>query len=618
MRTHKLSYLMLVVTPLVLTACGTTASSSQPSSLSSLPGALNASKDHMNDTYAGYECDLNGDGTISESEKGLTWANSYDKIIKTIKTTTDETLRFKLMHAAETELMGTYALTPIYYYTDLFLKKESLTGFFAMPLGYKFFYGCSGSFTACIASQPGSIDPALNTTVDGGTYDEHLFEGLYRWSYTGDYPSGAVNLVPGLASEAPTVVANEDTTVTYTFKLRSGLKWSDGSDLTAADIVRSWKRAVSTTVASDYAYLFEIIKGGAEAEGEDDGHSLDVEATDATTLKVTLLNDVTYFKELMAFPTFAPVPASADAGGEWAALSNASTFVCNGPMKIKAYSASSIELEPNPYYYNPELVKATDINFAFSDDDGAMLNSYKSGSYAFIDSFPNDQIETIAATYPKEYFNVGQLGTYYLNWNINSTIFDEKLDSEAKRVAFREALSLLINRQYICDSVAKGGQQPANGYVSKGLTGANGVGDWTDSNGPKQDGAGWYKTSTADYAANAAQAVELLKRCGFTFDEGTGKFTDIPAFPYIYNTGVGHKDLAQAIQGMFSNYGITMTLANQDWATFVATRKSGDYTFARNGWLCDYNDPISMLDMWISGSGNNDARFGVATEKDAA
>ena len=606
---------MLIVAPLVLTACGPTASSSQPSSVSSLPGALNGAKDHMNDTYAGYECDLDGNGVIAESEKGLTWANSYDKIIKTIKSTTDETQRFKLMHAAETELMGTYALTPIYYYTDLFMKKESLTGFFAMPLGYKFFYGISGSFTACIASQPGSIDPALNTTVDGGTYDEHLFEGLYRWSYTGDYPNGAVTLVPGLASEAPTVVANEDTTVTYTFKLRSGLKWSNGSALTAGDIVRSWKRAVSSAVASDYAYLFEIIQGGAEAETEADGHSLNAVATDDTTLEVTLLNDVGYFKELMAFPTFAPVPASADAGGEWAAYSNVSSFVCNGPMKIKSYNASSIELEPNPNYYNPGLVKATSINFAFSDDDGAILNSYKAGSYSFIDTFPADQIETLKTTLPNEYFNVGQLGTYFLTWNINSTLFDDKLDSEAKRIAFRKALTLLINRQYICEDVARGGQQPANGYVSKGLTGANGVGDWTDQNGPAQDGAGWYKTATSDYAANAAEAVELLKRCGYTFDEGTGKFTDIPAFPYLYNTGTTHKDLAQAVQAMFSAYGITMTLANQDWATFVATRKNGDYTFARNGWLCDYNDPISMLDMWISGSGNNDARFGGSVEK---
>ncbi len=215
-----------------------------------------------------------------------------------------------------------------------------MTGFFSMPLGYKFFYGVSGKLHGvhCLGAGHHS-DPALNTTVDGGTYDEHLLEGLYRWSYTGTYPTGAVKLVPGLAKAEPTVVTNSDGTVTYTFTLRDGLKWSDGSSLTAGDIVRSWKRAVSTTVASDYNYLFEAIKGGATAEGEADGASLDATATDDKTVVVTLENACSYFKELLAFPTFAPVPASADATGDWAGKKNASTFVCNGPMKIKSFGS---------------------------------------------------------------------------------------------------------------------------------------------------------------------------------------------------------------------------------------------------------------------------------------
>jgi oligopeptide transport system substrate-binding protein len=388
-----------------------------------------------------------------------------------------------------------------------------MTGFFSMPLGYKFFYGSqvggSGAFTACIASKPGTIDPAKNSTVDGGTYDEHLFEGLYRWSYEGTYPNGTVKLVPGLASAAPSETVNSDGTVTETYTLRDGLKWSDGSALTAADLVRSWKRAVSTSTASDYNYLFEAIVGGADAEGEADGKSLAVSATNDKTFVVKLVNKVSYWNELTAFPTFAPVPAAADGDGKWATSANYSTFVCNGPMKIKNFNESYIEFEPNPNYYDTSMVKATDIKFAFADDDSAILTSYQSDSYQFIDSFPNDQIDTLKTSLPKEYFNVGQLGTYYINWNINSTKFDAVLNTEPKRASFRNALSLLINRQYICDSVAKGGQIPANGFVSKGLTGANGAGDWTDSNGPAQDGSGWYKTSTADYAANAASAVEL-------------------------------------------------------------------------------------------------------------
>ena len=468
----------------------------------------------------------------------------------------------------------------------------------------------TGAFTVCIASAPGTIDPALNTTVDGGTYDEHLFEGLYRWSYTGTYPDGSIQLVPGLAKAAPAEVDNTDGTVTLTYTLRDGLKWSDGTSLTAADIVRSWKRAVSSTVASDYNYLFEAVVGGADAEGEADGKSLSVVAKDDKTLVVTLVNKITYWNELTAFPTFAPVPASADAKGEWAASANASKFVSNGPMMLKAYDSTKIELVPNPNYYDTSIVKAADIKFAFSDDATAMLNSYKSGSYDFIDDIPNDQISDIKTAYPKEFFNVGQLGTYYLCWNVNKSIDATHLGTEANRELFRKALCLLVNRQDIIDNVAQGGQIAANGFVSKGLTGANGTGDWTDKNGAKEDGAGFYDATAAGYSTNVASAIEILKGLGYTYDATSKKFTDVPTVEYLYNTSSGHKAIAEALQSQFAAVGVKITLQNQDWATFVATRKAGNFTFARNGWLCDYNDPISMLDMWISTSGNDDVQLG--------
>jgi ABC-type oligopeptide transport system substrate-binding subunit len=417
-----------------------------------------------------------------------------------------------------------------------------------------------------------------------------------------------------LAKDAPAEVDNTDGTVTYTYTLRDGLKWSDGTDLTAADFVRSWKRAVSGGkggLGGDYAYLFEAIKGGADAEGEADGTSLAVSATDATHLVVTLVTKITYWNELLAFPTFSPVPSSADLGGEWAAYTNASKFVCNGPMKIKAFDKTKLEMVPNSNYWDPTAVKAKDLTFAFSDDDQAMYNSYLSGSYAFIDSFPNSLIETISAKYPKQYFDVGQLGTYYACFNVNSTAFDSKLDTEPKKEAFRKALCLLIDRNYIVNSVTKGGQKPANGFVSEGLTDSDGKTDWTAKNGSAGDGNGYYDVASSAYDSNKEKAIAILKdTCGFTYDATNKVFTDIPSFEYLYNTSTSHAAIAQAIQSNFKALGITMTLTNQEWATFLTTRKSGNYTAARNGWLCDYNDPISMLDMWTSQSGNNDVQLG--------
>ena len=130
MKRKQISFIILAAVPMILASCQQNATST--STGTSYAPALNSSADHYNDTYAGYEVDLDGDGTIAATEKGLTWANSYDKIISTIKTTTDEAKRFKLMHAAETELMSTGAICPIYYYTDLFLKKETMTGYFGM------------------------------------------------------------------------------------------------------------------------------------------------------------------------------------------------------------------------------------------------------------------------------------------------------------------------------------------------------------------------------------------------------------------------------------------------------------------------------------------------------
>jgi oligopeptide transport system substrate-binding protein len=469
------------------------------------------------------------------------------------------------------------------------------------------------TFTVCLASFPDTIDPALNSSVDGGTYDSHLFEGLYHWSYTGTYPDGAAAVTMALAKDVAEA-DNTDGTVTYTYTLRDGLKWSDGTDLTAADFVRSWKRAVSGGkggLGGDYAYLFEAIKGGADAEGEADGASLAVSATDSTHLVVTLVTKITYWNELLAFPTFSPVPASADLDGTWAAYTNASKFVCNGPMKIKAFDQSKLEMVPNPNYWDPTAVKAKDLTFAFSDDSQAMYNSYLSGSYAFIDDFPPTLIDTISAKYPKQYFNVGQLGTYYACFNINSTAFDSKLDTEPKKEAFRKALCLLIDRNYIVNSVTKGGQKPANGFVSEGLTDSDGKTDWTAKNGAAGDGTGYYDASAAAVASNKEKAIAILKdTCGFTYDSTKGVFTDIPSFEYLYNNSKSHELIAQAIQSNFKALGITMTLTNQEWATFLTTRKSGNYTAARNGWLCDYNDPISMLDMWTSQSGNNDVQLG--------
>ena len=153
------------------------------------------------------------------------------------------------------------------------------------------------SIAVCLASEPDTIDPALNSAVDGATLIAHLFSGLAKWAQD---DSGKLVIVPDAATELVKGVENADGTVTYTYTLRDGLKWSDGKDVTANDFEFAWKRAASEELGADYGYMFEVVDGYNEG-------NLNVKALDAKTLQVTLYNAVAYWDELLAFPTYFPV-----------------------------------------------------------------------------------------------------------------------------------------------------------------------------------------------------------------------------------------------------------------------------------------------------------------------
>jgi len=571
-----------------------------------------------NKTYAGYQADVNADGTISSDEKGLTWAQSYDVMIANVKKSSDSTTRFKLMHKAEDLLMSTGAICPLYNYTDVYMKSTKMTGYYGSPLGYKYFQDClvdgSGSFTVCLASEPATIDPALNSAVDGASLCSHAFSGVMKFASDG---KEGTTLVPDVAADSfdytKDYVTNSDGTVTYTIPLKKNLKWSDGTSYDARAFVFAWNRAAGGKLASDYGYMFDVVKGYDKVSADVTGtEKLAIEAvadTDGTynTLKVTLNNYVPYFGELLAFPAYYPVKDTVDDTGVWA--TSIDTYVGNGPMKLTRWDHNSAMVyEPNTNYHGT-APKASKITFALSDDDTAMLTNFKNGSWAFIDSVPNDQIDTLKKDYPNEFKVVGQLGTYYCSFNIKDGTFNAVADTEEKREDVRTALSLLIDRNYIVNEIGKAGQTPADGFVATGLTDPAGS-EYVDHNGYDGDGKGYYSVAAADLASNRAKAVELIKGVGYTYNESTGKFTNVPKVNYITNNSSGHIAIAEYLQTTFAAYGISLDIQKQEWADFLTTRKAGQYSMARNGWLGDYNDPISFLDMWISTSGNNDCQFG--------
>jgi len=422
-----------------------------------------------------------------------------------------------------------------------------------------------------VGPEPATIDPALNSAVDGGTLIIHAFEGLMTLDKDG---------VP-VCAQAESYTVSDDG-LTYTFKLREGLKWSDGKPLTAHDFVYAWNRAIDPETAADYEYIFEVIEGYEEGK-------LNVTATDDRTLVVKLKAVTPYFLELCAFPTFYPVRQDiVEANPEGWTL-DPKTYIGNGPYMVEEWAHDSyILMKKNPNYWNASAVTGPDkIKFLLMDDDNAILAAFENGEILFADSMPNDEID---AWRSKPEFNLqGQLGTYYVSFNVQKPPLDNPL--------VRKALILAVDRNYIVEKIGKAGQQPAGAYVPTGLSDAD----------PNQEfrevGGNYYSVAKEDYEKNLEEARKALAEAGYPNGEG------LPTIEYLYNEGTGHQLIGEALQQMWKEIGVNVTLASQEWNTFLDTRKNGDYYIARNGWLADYNDPITFLDMWITGGGNNDAQW---------
>lgn len=344
-----------------------------------------------------------------------------------------------------------------------------------------------------LASEPQSIDPALNSAVDGGCMIVNSFAGLYTYDKDG-------NLIPQLASDMPEV--SDDETV-YTVKMIKS-QWSNGEEVTANDFVYSWNRAADEKTAADYAYLFDIIARN------DDG-SLAVEATDDYTLKITLTNPCPYFNDLMAFPTYFPVyqkdveKADPDGKnpGKWCQEAG---FVSNGAYTLKSWKHNeSMVYVKNPKYYDADNVTMDEIHIMLSADDTATYAAYNSGDLDFVDTVPNDEISTLNGK-NSDFHIIPNLGTYYVGFNVNDPIFDGKTVEQA--ASMRKAMNLLIDREFIVENVGQTGQIAADSFVPAGMSDGNG---------------GVFKTDDTSYydadktgADQIEEAKKLLESAGYT------------------------------------------------------------------------------------------------------
>ena len=449
----------------------------------------------------------------------------------------------------------------------------------------------TAGFTVQYGSNPETLDPALNSAVDGGNTIITVFETLLIINENNE-------TVPGQAESWTT---SEDG-LTWTFTMRDGLKWSDGSELNAKDFEYSFKRMADPDTAAPYAETclgmidgFEEAAGFPDADGnptvEPNLDALNVKASDdGKTLTIVLGYPCSYFDKIAAFAAMSPVQkATVEANGD-AWCTSPDTYVCNGPYMITEWTPSErIVLTKNPNYvggWDSSKIVSESITLLLLEDSSASFAAYNSGEAVLIKDVPTDEIPSLTKAEDGGDFYVDTiLGTYYVSLNLKRDAF--------KDAKVRKALSLAIDRDYVANTIMQGTYSTADSIVGPGIV---------DENGYFHDN-GNAPYISADYEANLAEAKKLLEEAGYPNGEG------YPTIEYSTNDAGYHVPLAEYLQQAWGDLGITLTISKMEWSSFTAARRAGEYDVARNGWVMDYNDPSNMLDLFCSGNGNNDGKY---------
>ena len=540
----------------------------------------------------------------ASSNKAAPDWTEYTDLITQIRSTIPAEERLAKMHRAEDILMETGAVIPLFYYNDLYLQKTDVEGIYADPYNFKHFRDAkcprgvlrAGMFYYADQYSDLSLDPALSYEPEIQTLVCNLFTGLFTYNAEGQTEPAC----------AESYDVSEDG-LTYTFYLRDGLKWSTGDALTAKDFEFAWKRAAGDETAADYGYL---LTGILAMNGDGD---VDVTAADDRTLQVRLAKPCPFFCSLTAYPVFYPVPAAfvekngeISDPGKWA---EEPRFPTNGPYTVTRWEfGRTIVLKKNEAWYNAGSVEAAEVEVMIRDVEEELYSKYRDGDLDFLDSVPTDRVPEVKDS--DELRVLDSLGTYFAVFNVNSSLFDGKTVQQAADI--RKAVSLLIDREYIADSVGQTLQKPATSFIPAGMAdGCGGIFKMnTDSYAyPVKESAGYYPEKCTESAVD--EAVELLEGAGCRFEDGRLSAATPLSIRYLTNESEGNIAIAEVIQADLAQVGISMEIQTCDWSEFLEKRRNGEFDLTRDGWVADYDDPVNMLEMWMPESGSDDCRLGM-------
>ena len=421
-----------------------------------------------------------------------------------------------------------------------------------------------------LSDDPQEMNPTLNTYSRSSQVLQNLFKGLYKLDENGTVDEDGATYIPAMAES---VEISEDQ-LTYTFTLREGLKWSDGSDLTAYDFEYSWLNVLDPDVASKAKSDLWIVKNGKKYfDRECTREEVGVKATDARTFVVELENITPWFLRLTSTTSFLPIcKANAEANPDW--VTSVDTYVCNGPYMLKEYSSlDKIVLVKNPNYYLADEVKLDGIQYSIIPESATELEAYKKGELNV--SINLDQQGLADYANSDELNILPRVGIQYCDFNTKLPEFSDK--------KVRQAFAMAINRAVLLQAMGVI-EKPVYGFVPYAQP------SLSDSTKSYRDIAGDMFTEDVE----AAKA--LMAEAGYPNGEGFPKVT------IKVDSGNQKKILAQVLGDMWKqNLGIDYEIEMCE-SGYWGELDEGKFSVDRNGYTCDYDDPSANLKIWITGS----------------
>jgi len=426
-------------------------------------------------------------------------------------------------------------------------------------------------------TEPQGLDPHVATGIPEHHIIDTLFEGLvYKDPYT-------LEVQPGVA-ESWTI--SEDGRI-YTFKFRKDAKWSNGDSVTAEDFRWSWWRALQPALGNQYVFMYFPIKNAERYFNQEisDFSEVGIEVIDSHTLVVKLTNPTPYFLQLLdhysTFPVHRPTIEKHGAPDEsYTQWTRPGNLVGNGAFKLESWRLNKlVSVLTNSHYWDADRIKLNQIKFYPIEKATIEERMFRAGQLHVTDTTVLERTEYYRENHPELLKIAPFNGTYIYRINNKKKQFSD--------VRVRKALAMTIDRDTIMSTILNGVFTSSYSITPPGLL-------------------GYQPPKLFEY--NPEEARRLLAEAGFPNGEG------FPEFELQYNTNEQHKHIAVAVQQMWKKeLNINVRLQNKDWKVYLDDENTGNFEVSRGGWIGDYVDPNTFLEMWVSGSGLN--RTGWANEK---